>query len=117
MDQTDLYKTLLEKAKAQVAMQILVSQRTPALGEPNEAQLKEVYLTFKAKSPQAAAPGFPTFEEVLSNPAIRAQVAAAWKQQHQEEFKQKQEVAFQGLVKDIKAQVPVTFAEGYQPIE
>ncbi len=117
LDQTDLYKILLEKAKAQVAMQILISQRTPAVAEPTEAQLKEVYLAFKSKSPQGAAAGFPTFEEVLGNPAIRAQFAAAWKQQQQQQLKLQQQAAFEQLIKEIKGQVPVTFAEGYQPVE
>ncbi|HJV23132.1 MAG TPA: hypothetical protein VJ570_10555 [Holophagaceae bacterium] len=104
-DQGAIYRMLLVQAQSQAAMKAMVSQR---IGEPSEEQLKEVYNTFKARNAQGAA-GFPSYEEVLANPALKGQLVNAWKQERSQS-------AVQELMKEIKAQVPVTFAEGYQPV-
>lgn len=107
-DQTAIYRMLQIQAQAQAAMKALVSQR---VGEPDEAQMKEAYGAIKAKNGQgAAAAGFPSFEAVMANPAIKGQLVNAWKQE-------RSQAAVQELMKEVKAQVPVTFAEGYQPVE
>lgn len=108
VDQGTIFRMLMVQAQAQAAMKAMVSQR---MGEPGEPQLREAYATIKAKNAQgAAAAGFPSFEEVMANPNIKGQLINAWKQE-------RSQAVIQELMKDVKAQVPVTFAEGYQPAE
>jgi hypothetical protein len=108
VDQGAIYRMLMVQAQAQAAMKAMLAQR---IGEPGEAQLQEAYAVIKAKNAQgAAAAGFPSFEEVMANPNIKGQLVNAWKQE-------RSQAAVQELMKEVKAQVPVTFAEGYQPVE
>ncbi|HJV90528.1 MAG TPA: hypothetical protein VJ623_09505 [Holophagaceae bacterium] len=104
-DQGAIYKMLLVQAQSQAAMKAMISQR---IGEPSEADLAKVYEGFKARNAQGAA-GFPSYADVLANPALKGQLVNAWKQE-------RSQAAVQDLMKEIRAQVPVTFAEGYQPI-
>lgn len=102
------YQMLAAKAQAQALMQLMVTQR---VGEPSEDQLREVYNGFKAQNAKGGnAQGFPTQEDAMGNPALRAQLANAWKQKRTQE-------AMQEVMKEIRSQVPMTFAEGYQPAE
>lgn len=108
VDQGTIYRMLMVQAQAQAAMKAIISQR---VGEPGETQLQEAYGAIKAKNAQGpAAAGFPSFEEVMANPTIKSQLVNAWKQE-------RSQAAVQDLMKEVKAQVPVTFAEGYQPVE
>lgn len=103
-----VYRMLAAQAQAQALMKLMVAKR---IGEPSDEQVKEIYNTFKARNAQGGnAQGFPTLEDVMGNPALKGQLVGAWKQE-------RSQAAMQELMKEIKGQVPMTFAEGYQPAE
>ncbi len=98
----------LQSAQANVYANALLERST---GEPTEAQLKVVYDQFAAQSKaQGQDKGFPSFEDVTKNPAMREALAQQWRRGQMAQ-------AQAGLKAQLKAAVPMTFAEGYQPVE
>ncbi|HJU83545.1 MAG TPA: SurA N-terminal domain-containing protein [Holophagaceae bacterium] len=108
LDQDPKVRLQLQSAQAGVYANALLERST---GEPTEAQLKAKYDEFAAASKaQGQDKGFPSFEDVAKNPQMRSALAQQWR-------KGQMEAAQKGLQAQLKTAVPMTFAEGYQPVE
>jgi hypothetical protein len=106
LDQDFKVRLRLEAAQAQAYASALLER---GLGEPTEAQLKAQYDELAAPG-KAQGQAVPSFEEVLKTPQLRQIITQAWQ-------KAQQAKAGASLSNQIKAAVPVTFADGYQPVE
>ena len=96
-------QALLAKERASIFANVLVS-RAAGSAAPTEAQLRAFYdEKVAARKAAGQAQGLPDFEAIKANP----QFVDAY---NQEQF-QKAGEAFE---KDLKAQVPVTYSEGFQ---
>ena len=103
LDQDPAAKALMAKERASVLANVLVS-RAAGNATPTEAQLKAFYDELvAARKATGQAQGLPDFETIKANP----QFAEAYTQA---QFQKAGEV-FQ---KDLKAQIPVTYSEGFQ---
>lgn len=106
LDQDPTVQAKLAQARASIYASALVS-RAAGNPTPTEAQLKAFYdEQVAARKAAGQAQALPAFEEIKASP----QLASAWKQ---EQFRKASE-AFQ---KDLKARVPVTYADGLQSPE
>lgn len=106
LDQDAKVQAQLEAAQASVYYRALLDRR---MGTPADADLKALYeeQLNQAKA-QGQDKGFPTLEEVMSNPNIKGSLTQLWKQKQQEK-------ASEALKTEMKARIKTTYAKGYEP--
>ena len=103
LDKDPLTRFQLADGRAMAFANVLVS-RAAGNATPTEAQLRAFYdEQMAARKATGQDKGMPSFDEIKASP----QLASAWQQ---DRFA-KAQAAFE---QDLKAQVPVTYAEGFQ---
>ena len=106
LEQDPSTKALLAKQRAAIYANVLVS-RSAGSTTPNEAELQVFYNELVlARKAAGQAQGLPPFDQIKTNP----QFIDAWNQQRFQK-------AAEGFDKDLKTQVPVTYADGLQSPE
>ena len=110
LDKDPLVRFQMADSRAMALANVLVS-RAAGNAEPTEAQLQAFYDEKVAQQKALGQDkGIAPFPEFMANPQLKAQLAQLW----QKDTFNKAQVAFE---QDLKAQVPVTYAEGLQSPE
>ena len=110
LDKDPLVRFQMADSRAMAFANVLVS-RAAGNAAPTDDQLHAFYdAQMAARKAAGQDKGIAPFDAFLANPQLKGQLAEAWRQ----DTFNKAQAAFQ---QDLKAQVPVTYADGLQSAE